>query len=189
MIILAAFLAGISEAGDNSGRRRGTMKTLLALRHGKSSWKQPGLADHDRPLNRRGRRDAPWAGRLLRSEGLAPDQIVSSTAVRARTTAELAAAEAGCGRPVLRDRRLYLAGAAEIIRVLGEVGGDASRLLLVGHNPGLEALTACLTRQVVALPTAALVEIRLELAAWSKLEARTPGRLVKLWRPPRPADA
>ena len=159
------------------------MKVLLILRHGKSSWKHPGLADHDRPLNKRGLRDAPRMGRLLREEDLVPDRIVSSTAVRARETARLAAGEAGHGAAVKHSRRLYLASVAEIIRVLGEVGGDASRLLLVGHNPGLEELAARLTGCAETLPTAALVQVELDLQSWSKFEESTPARLVNLWRP------
>ena len=159
------------------------MKTLLVLRHGKSSWKHPGLTDHDRPLNGRGRQDAPRVGRLLREEGLVPDRIVSSTAIRARVTAELVADHAECGRPVKRNPKLYLADVPELIRVLRKVGGDASRLLVVGHNPGLEELLARLTGYTVVLPTAALVEVRLEVDAWSKLKASTPGRLVNLWHP------
>ena len=159
------------------------MKTLLILRHGKSSWKHPGLADHDRPLNGRGRHDAPRVGRLLREEGLVPDRIVSSTAIRARATADLVADHAGCSRRAKKNRELYLASGPDILRVLRNVGGRASRLLVVGHNPGLEELVAGLTGCAVMLPTAALVEVRLEVDEWSKLDASTRGRLVNLWRP------
>ena len=159
------------------------MKILLILRHAKSSWKHAGLADHDRPLNTRGLRDAPRMGRLLREEGLLPDLVVSSTAVRALATADLAAGEAGYGGAVMQDRRLYLAAPAALAGVLAEAGGGASRLLVVGHNPGLEELLAGLTGRAEPLPTAALAEVRLELAAWSALSADTRGRLVNLWRP------
>jgi len=71
------------------------MKTLLILRHAKSSWKNPGLADHNRPLNKRGKRDAPRVGRLLRDKNLTPDLILSSTAKRALDTAEAAAESSG----------------------------------------------------------------------------------------------
>ena len=164
------------------------MKTLLILRHGKSSWKHPGLADHDRPLNGRGRRDAPQVGRLLREKGLVPDLIVSSTAIRARVTAELVADRAGCSRRAKKNRDLYLASVPDILGVLRKVGGRASRLLVVGHNPGLEELIAGLTGCDVMLPTAALVEVRLEVDKWSKLDANTRGRLVNLWRPRQLAD-
>ena len=159
------------------------MQTLLILRHGKSSWKHPGLADHDRPLNKRGLRDAPRMGRLLRDEDLVPDRIVSSTAVRARTTAELVADELGYHGTVECSRDLYLASVPDIIRVLGNVGGDASRLLVVGHNPGHEELVAALTGGVAALPTAALAQVDLDVDVWSELTTSTRGRLVNLWRP------
>ena len=164
------------------------MKTLLVLRHGKSSWKDSGLADHDRPLNVRGRNDAPRLGRLLRDGGMVPDLIVSSTAIRARVTAKLVAKQAGYRGTVKHSRKLYLADAPEIIRVLGKVGGKASRLLVVGHNPGLEKLVAGLTGCTVMMPTAALVEVRLEVDKWSKLDASTRGRLVNLWPPRRLAE-
>lgn len=165
------------------------MKTLLILRHGKSSWKHSGLADHDRPLNGRGRHDAPRMGRLLREEGLVPDLVVSSTAVRARATADMVADQAECEKPVMQRPDLYLADVAAIIRVIRDVGGEVSRLLVVGHNPGLEELVAGLSGRAVALPTAALAEVRLEVDAWSKLETGTPGQLVNLWRPRELPDA
>ena len=141
------------------------MQTLLVLRHGKSSWKEPGLTDHERPLNGRGRRDAPRMGRLLRAEGLAPERIVSSTAVRARMTAELVADAVGYGGAVEQADALYLADAQAVVGVLRAVGGAASRLLVVGHNPGLEELVAGLTARAVTLPTAALAHIRLDVVA------------------------
>lgn len=122
-------------------------------------------------------------GRLLRDVDLVPDRIVSSTAVRARATAELVADQLGYRGTVACSRDLYLASAPDIIRVLGNVGGDASRLLVVGHNPGLEELVAALTGGFAALPTAALAQISLEMDAWSNLTESTPARLVNLWRP------
>ena len=159
------------------------MKTLLILRHAKSSWKHPGLADHDRPLTRRGNRDAPRIGLLLLRQALTPDLIVSSTAVRAHSTAVQVAERSGCGRPVELDRQLYLAEPEAIVEVVRSLGGAASRVLVVGHNPGLEELVARLTGRTEALPTAALVQIELPLAEWAALRAFTRGRLAALWRP------
>lgn len=122
-------------------------------------------------------------GRLLRDEDLVPDRIVSSTAVRARTTAELVADELGYRGTVQRSRDLYLASAPDIIRVLGNVGGDASRLLVVGHNPGLEELVAALTGGFAALPTAAMAQVDLDVDVWPELTTGARGRLVNLWRP------
>src|SRR5687767_2836280 len=97
------------------------MKTLLVLRHAKSSWDDQSLDDHERPLNPRGRKDAPIMGALVREHRLTPDVIVSSDAVRARTTAEaVATADPDAGAIVL-DPRLYLASPADIVAVLHSV--------------------------------------------------------------------
>ena len=86
------------------------MKTLLILRHAKSDWETPDVADHDRPLNGRGKRDAPRMGRLLRDENLVPDLIISSTAKRARKTAKLVAEASGYEGEIRLAETLYLAG-------------------------------------------------------------------------------
>ena len=123
--------------------------TLLLMRHAKSDWGQPGLADHERPLNPRGERDAPRLGRWLREDGLEPAAALVSTARRARQTAEAVLAAAGAeGAPSRTTRRLYGAGPEEIFRAVreaaadGELPGAASPLLVVAHNPGMEELAA-----------------------------------------------
>ena len=159
------------------------MKTLLVLRHGKSSWKHPETSDHDRPLNKRGRRDAPRMGRLVAARGLRPDVVVSSTARRARWTADEVAQHAGCDEAVQLDRRLYLASPDEIVDVVRSVAGSARRVMVVGHNPGLEDLVAQLAGRPETFPTAALAEIRLPIRSWKDLTASSPGTLAGLWRP------
>ncbi len=159
------------------------MKTLLILRHAKSSWKQPDQADHDRPLNERGKRDAPRMGLLLREEDLVPDLIVSSTAKRARNTAEKAAESSGYGGEIQFTDTLYLAAPASYIGVLREVSDDHSRVMVVGHNPGLEQLLNVLTGDESALPTAALACVTLPIDRWQDFSADTRGRLVKIWIP------
>ena len=112
------------------------MKTLLLVRHAKSSWDHPGVDDHDRPLNARGRRDAPEMGRRLAERGLVPDRILSSTALRARTTAQLIAEGLGFDVDrIILDERLYAASADEVLRVIGEIDGDVGTAMVVGHNP------------------------------------------------------
>ena len=158
------------------------MKTLLLLRHAKSSWDDPALADHERPLNARGEKDAPRVGQLARDEGLVPDLIVSSDAVRARLTAE-AMADATGGQ-MLVDPRLYHASATEILAaVRSVVERDIATVMVVGHNPGLEELIALLTEELEHLPTAALAQIALPIERWSSLDTETRGTLVGLWRP------
>ena len=159
------------------------MKTLLVLRHAKSSWKHPETSDHDRPLNKRGKRDAPRMGRLVASQGLRPDVIVSSTAKRARKTADEVAQHAGYEGAVQLDRRLYLASPDEIVDVVRGTAGGARRVMVVGHNPGLEDLVARLAKRSETLPTAALAEIRLSIRSWKELKTSSSGTLAGLWRP------
>lgn len=159
------------------------MKTLLVLRHAKSSWKDVGVSDHERPLNKRGRRDAPRVGRLLVALKLIPDLTVTSSAVRALSTANEVVAGCGIADPVLVDSRLYLADPETIIDVVQSLGGDAERLLVVGHNPGCAELVGLLTGSSEEFPTAALAQVELSIDDWSELRGSTRGRLEMLWTP------
>ena len=160
------------------------MKTLLVLRHAKSSWDDPSLDDHERPLNTRGERDAPRMGRLARKKRLAAELIVSSDALRARLTAHAMADAAGYRGRILLDPRLYHASAADILAVLRSVvDHNITTVMIVGHNPGLEDLVAQLTGEAEGLPTAALAQIALPIDGWPDLAASTRGTLVGLWTP------
>lgn len=159
------------------------MKTLLLLRHAKSSWKIPNLTDHDRPLNKRGQRDAPAMGRLLREKGLTPGQIISSTARRARDTAALIAEQSGFTNAIELNDDLYHAGPETLAGLLSELYYEDDPVLLVAHNPGLERFLELLTGQYEPLPTAALAHISLDLADWWQIRLETRGTLVNLWRP------
>ncbi|QNA76835.1 histidine phosphatase family protein [Streptomyces sp. So13.3] len=121
-----------------SGTRR-----LVILRHAKSAWPD-GVPDHDRPLNRRGLRDAPAAGRWLDEAGRLPDLVLCSSARRTRQTWELAAAELDGAPPVRYEPRLYAADDDDLLDVVREVAPDVGTLLLVGHNPGLQELALLL---------------------------------------------
>ena len=159
------------------------MKTLLVLRHAKSSWSDPALDDHERPLSKRGRRDGPRMGELVREHGLIPDVVISSDAVRARLTAEAVAEAARYAGQILLDRRLYIASPADIRSLLRTVPDKAETVMIVGHNPGLEELAALLTGERKDLPTAALVQIVLPIDQWRDLKLSTRGTLVGHWRP------
>ena len=160
------------------------MKTLLVLRHAKSSWDDQSLDDHERPLNARGERDAPRMGRLARKKRLSVELIISSDALRARLTAEAVADAIGYGGQILLDPRLYHASAADILAVLrSAVDDNVTTVMIVGHNPGLEDLVARLTGDPEGLPTAALAQIALPIDRWSDVTASTRGTLVGLWRP------
>ena len=160
------------------------MKTLLILRHAKSSWDDASLDDHERPLNARGRRDAPRVGDLLRDEGLMPDLVITSDALRAHTTARLVAVAAGYGGDIVVDPMLYLANADDLIATLRMVPeGNAATVLIVGHNPGLEDLIERLAGERHDLPTAALAQLVMPIAAWSAIDSSTPATLLNVWRP------
>lgn len=117
----------------------GPLRRLVVLRHAKSAWPE-GVADHERPLAPRGRRDAPVAGRRLAEADCLPDLALCSTAARARGTWELASAQWGTPPPVRHDPRLYAADVPQLLEVVREVSSEVETLLLVGHNPGLEEL-------------------------------------------------
>ena len=159
------------------------MKTLLVLRHAKSSWNDPALDDHERPLNKRGRRDGPRMGELLRQHGLKPELVISSDAVRARLTAEAVAGAARYTGKILLDQHLYMASPADILSVLSKIPGSADTVMIVGHNPGLEELVEQLTGEQQDFPTAALAQIVLPIDQWSDLKLSTRGTLVGHWRP------
>lgn len=159
------------------------MKTLLLLRHAKSSHDDPDLEDHDRPLAKRGRTDAPRMGRLIAREGLVPERILCSTALRARDTAERVARESGFEGEIHHDPRLYLADPAGFVEALREIPEPTRIAMVVGHNPGLEDLLSALTGGQEHLATAAIARIRLPLVRWADLVVGTRGALEQVWRP------
>ena len=152
------------------------MKRLFLLRHAKSSWDDPRLADFDRPLNARGQRAAPLMGRYLRDRKIRPDLILCSPAERARQTVALLAEAAGLSAPLRYDERIYEATATRLAEVVSQADEGAGTLLLVGHNPGLEELLELLTGETRRMPTAALACVQLDTERWAKLAPRS-GRL------------
>ena len=154
------------------------------LRHAKSSWADSHIDDWERPLNDRGRRDAPRVGDLVRRLSLTPDLIITSDAVRAETTAKLVAEAAGYTGRIVLSPQLYHATPdlmIEVLRAAPEPGARA--IMIVGHNPGLEGLVAQLTGEHVTLPTAALVDLAIPIDEWRDLDLSTTARLVDIWRP------
>ena len=159
------------------------MKTLLLLRHAKSSWKQPGLHDHDRPLNKRGKKEAPEVGAYLKEHDLVPDLILSSTARRAHDTAQAVVEESGFSGQIDLYQDLYLSDTACYLDILCCLPDDSSRVLVVGHNPDLEELLTLLTDATDHLTTAALAQVDLPITSWQELNEATDGRLKLLWVP------
>lgn len=156
---------------------------LLLLRHAKSSWDSPSLTDHERPLNARGRRDAPRMGRLLLSRGLTPDLIVSSSARRALETAQAVAMAAGLERNPRVARTLYHASPATFLDVVRQLPRQARRVLMVGHNPSIENLVELLAGAYHRMPTGALAHFRFGINDWSELREWPDVALLGVWRP------
>jgi phosphohistidine phosphatase len=153
-----------------------TMKRLYLLRHAKSSWKDPELADHDRPLAGRGRRASnAIAGHLL-EQGIEPELVLCSSARRTRETLERV--EPALGTPTVQiEPELYAAGAGELLERLRRVPDTVGSVMLIGHNPGMEDLALDLARpspeareMAEKFPTAALATLVFEAERWGALD-------------------
>ena len=159
------------------------MKKLLLMRHAKSSWKYPGLSDWERPLNKRGRHDAPRMGELLVEEDLVPLRIISSGALRARQTAEAVADAAGYEGDILFLPELYGGDLSDFLEPLRTVPDDVELVLLIGHNPGMQELVEALTGQWEGMPTGAIVYLKLPVQRWAEVGGAEHAELVRLWQP------
>ncbi len=153
------------------------------MRHAKSSWKEAELDDHARPLTKRGRRDAPLMGALLRGQGLTPDAILCSTALRARETAAAVAEACGFAGVIADHAGLYDHAPEAYFEALARLPGTVAVALLVAHNPGVEELLAELTGENEPFSTGAVAQVTLALADWAQLSLATEGGLTNLWRP------
>jgi phosphohistidine phosphatase len=159
------------------------VKTLLLLRHAKSDRSAPHAGDHERPLNERGRASARRIGRALARLRQTPEQVLTSTAVRARRTAELAAEAGGWSCPVRATRALYLSSPEAVLEEIGKEDDRMERLLVVGHEPSWSELASRLIGGGrLELPTAAVLRIDCEAARWSELAVHR-GGLVWLLTP------
>src|SRR5918998_2536609 len=123
------------------------MKTLTLLRHAKSTWDDPVARDFDRPLNPRGRRAAKTVGREMRAQGLTFDEVVASPALRVVETLADVAAGYGSSLEPRYEERVYLASTDVLLELIHQTSDSVDRLLIVGHNPGLERLVLDLTRE------------------------------------------
>lgn len=151
------------------------------MRHGKSDW-STGRPDHDRPLNARGSAAAAAMGKVLAGMGQVPDLVISSTARRAATTAQLAAAAGSWETPIQYREELYGTSATGALEVLLDVDPAAQAVMLVGHQPAWGSLVAHVTGGAVAMKTATIAGIELYIRDWADaLHAR--GELVFLLQP------
>jgi phosphohistidine phosphatase len=159
------------------------MRTLLILRHGKAA-NDEGELDRNRALTKRGKREAEQMGQRLRDSNLVPDRIIASSALRARDTARRVAAESGFRGAIDALDELYLAEPEAYITAVKQLTDEgAERVLVVGHNPGLEALALLLTGEPTSLPTAGLIVCALPIANFSELSLDVSGKLTRFERP------
>jgi phosphohistidine phosphatase len=163
------------------------MKRLILLRHAKSSWATPGLDDHDRPLNDRGRRDAPRVGAWLAREGYLPDAALVSTAARTRATWD-ALGPAFAAVPVILRGDIYEAPPGTLLAALQTGAPAVACVLMLGHNPGIGSLARILLEEpprepaFLKYPTAATAVIDLDCEAWADAAPGT-GRLTAFVTP------
>ena len=150
------------------------MKTLLVMRHAKSDWGAAFADDHERPLARRGVRAARRMGRFVAEAGVAPELVISSTAVRALTTAELAAEAGDWGCPIVTTGDFYASDAVSVLERVGETEAGVERLLIAGHEPTSSALVTWLIGDGrVRMPTAAVACLDLPHGGWADLAPGT----------------
>lgn len=171
------------------------MLTLSLLRHAKSSWTNPALDDHDRPLAKRGVKAVPLVAEFIRREGLIPEIVLCSDAMRTRATLALLLARLDTPNPpVIYDEALYLAAPRAILSAVAEHG--EKHVLVVGHNPGMHALALELVgdgnRKLLSglareFPTAALAVLTFDVDSWDKIEPLS-GHLKHFTTPRKLAD-
>jgi phosphohistidine phosphatase len=162
------------------------MKTLLLMRHAKSSWKESNIPDHDRPLNRRGKHDAPLMGKLLRDQKMNLDLIISSTALRAETTANLIAKAVRYKGKIVLDKSIYDAEPMDLLTLLSNCSGEYNCILLIGHNPTLEETVQMLTNSPeITMATCAIAHLTLSIDTWTDLKEKQTfsSKLENFWTP------
>lgn len=159
------------------------MKTLLLMRHTKSSWKDESLSDHERPLKKRGKKDAKLIAKEIKKNDLIPDLILSSSAVRAKETVEILEDVLDYKGKTEYIDELYMGEPQNFIDALKEVDNKYNTVLIVGHNPGLEAYLQIIDGEIEAVPTGGLGYLVLVLEDWKDISLETMGDLIGFWRP------
>lgn len=158
-------------------------RQLLIMRHAKSSWSVPGTADFDRPLNARGQAAAPAMGKRLQAAGQQVDIILASKAERVRETMRHLESTWTHGAQVVWETQLYLASVPTLLEHLSSMDSEWSRVMLIGHNPGLSELLNHLTGQFVDMPTAAIAILEGPSLSWPDALKQRPWKQRDYWTP------
>jgi phosphohistidine phosphatase len=154
------------------------MKTLLLVRHAKSSRDDPALPDRERPLNDRGMRDAAKMGKRLAKQDARPDVILSSPAVRALATAEIIAGKLDYKpKDIVVDARLYAAAPDDLLEVIHELGDEPKRVMVFGHNPEMTELAHRLSSKITDMPTCAVAAFSFDAKSWSSVGMQEPAKV------------
>jgi len=154
-------------------------RTLILVRHAKSSWEEVDLHDRERPLAGRGKRDAPMMGKRLATQKVKPDLILSSPARRALTTAEIIANELGYkAKDVVVDERLYATEPETLLAVIGGLNDKLKCVMIFGHNPELAELAHHLSSEITQMPTCAVAEFTFESKSWSTIAKLPPEKVI-----------
>lgn len=159
------------------------MKTLFLMRHAKSSWKDDSLADHERPLKKRGKKDTKLIAKELKKNDLIPDLIISSSAVRAKETAELLAEALGYKGKIEISDDLYMGEPQDYVNALNGIKEKYDSVMIVGHNPGLEAYLQIIDGEIESMPTGSLGYLMLAEEEWEAISLETMGDLIGFWKP------
>ena len=148
----------------------GNQKMLLLLRHAKSSWKKLNISDHDRSLNKRGKRDALAMGKTLKDLDIMPDLIISSSAKRAIDTAKLIAENCEYKKNIEKNAMLYESTPENYIDVISMISDEFQKVLVVGHNPIIEELVIKFINKIETIPTCTLVQLNFNIKSWKVLD-------------------
>jgi len=154
------------------------LKTLYLVRHAKSSRDDPSLPDRERPLNDRGKKDAPMMGQRLSQRHVKPDLIMSSPAVRALETAQAIAREIGYEPgDIAVDERLYASSADALLGVVRALDKGLDDVMLFGHNPEFSELAQRLSNEIADMPTCAVAEFRYDVKKWTEVGSIAPSKV------------
>jgi len=159
------------------------MKTLLLMRHAKSSWKDNSLSDHDRPLKKRGRKDAKRMANILEKNDLFPHMILSSSAARTVETVDIIVENLGYENEILVLDSLYMGEPDDFVEALQNLDNDIDIVMIVAHNPGIEAYLQIIDGEIEAMPTGALGHLVLGIDDWREVNFDTMGDLLGFWTP------
>jgi phosphohistidine phosphatase len=146
------------------------MKKLVLIRHSKSSWKNLELNDFDRPLNKRGKKNAPFMAQKLKDYSISPDIILSSSARRAKTTAKVFKDVFKFDKKITYNQNIYDASLEDLINIISNIDNTLDTVFLIGHNPSLNMLCSKLVNFYENIPTTGIVVLQSDIKNWKKLE-------------------